>query len=978
MFKSETYYPYNRKLLTLLAVTFGFGISVLPFLGIPVFSENLENLPFSLGKVITYSITCTALFSFIVMQSNQWLKLIGLIGLVLVKGCLLYLLVYKLHMPLGELPLNLSELSPKSESLLVYYQGFSFLLGINLVLFYLILEGLYSNQWSILEIVPFVGFVYCLIQVSSILLIGFLEGSQLLIDANSLISVLGLGLLVGSIVLFKEDGSLLFFLPSKSESGFMFRFALVFTVFIPVLFANLFFKTYHGISNPSEVLWSQILIVGYILIVVSGFFRFSNKVKNYQIEQSDSDRLLIEKNLEITKINQELDHANKVLAYYNEEIQKNFYQLKRSSEIQRDQQSHIENLLSASLEESENKYKRIFDSHPLPVIIFSISDTNVLNANLAAQKLYGYNLDQFRTLLYQDLLDKGVEQLAGFSTPFNDLRSASTTITLKQNSASGALLVVESVGYSIDYEGELAYMAVFIDVTDKYITDYRFKSLSDSLQVVFFELDREYNYVYMNKFCEELIQTSAAELVGTNLLDFLPSYKGSKFLEMVDLTIATNEPQLFIMDVKGHHILTDTFYDVYFYPTLAGVAVLSREITKEKQIQLAFEKQQELINAIVTTIPSLVYIRNLETEIFEFSNEGMGNVLGEGEYEKPKSLNDIRKLVHPSDLYLFEQVLAKPAEILKNQNTINVEYRLRNNTGSYVFVNHRFVPFETDASGKLIKVLSVLNSVQDYKQIQAELTFAKSKAEDASIAKSNFLANMSHELRNPLYALSGITQILERDFTNEPRLGLYVDLMKQSTERLLDTIGDVLDLSKIEQNKIQVQSAVFDLTELIQNAIKFYSPMALKKGLTLDFASAFTEVLVNLDTVLVDRVLGNLISNAVKFTFTGGITICLDKFIEGNSQKVIITVSDTGIGMSNEFLENYIFKSFEQESGGITKVYEGTGLGLHIIKKYIELQEGSIWVESQKNKGSTFFVMFKQPLEIKQTTNENETKDIIN
>ena len=973
----EPYNQYNRKLLTLLAVIFGIGISVLPLFGISVFTENPEILPFSLGKVITYSITATALFSYAIQLRKQWLIIIGLAGLLTIKVFLLYLLVYQFHIPTGNLPLNLSDFTQNSQSLLVYYQGFSFLLGINLVLFYLILEGLYPIEWSMLEIVPFVGFMYCLIQLVSIIVIGLLESNTFLLDPSSLTSVLGLGFLVGSIVLFKENGSLLYFLPSKSESGFMFRFALVFTVFIPVLFANLFFKTYSGISTSTELLWSQVGIVGYILLVVSGFFRFSNKVKNYQLEQLDSDRLLIEKNLEITKINQELDHANKVLAYYNEEIQKNFLQLKRSSEIQQEQQNHIERLLSASLEESENKYKRIFDSHPLPVIIFSISDTKVLNANLAAQNLYGYELEQFRSLSYQNLLANGIEQVEGYSTIFNELSASNQTITLKQNNAKGDLLVVQSVGYSIEYEGELAYMAVFIDVTDKYITDYRFKSLSDSLQVVFFELDRNYNYVYMNKFCEDLVQKSASELIGTNLLDFLPSYKGSKFLEMVDLTIATNAPQSFLMDVTGP-IIEDVYYDVYFYPTLAGVAILSREVTKEREIQLAFEKQQELINAIVTTIPSLVYIRNLETELFEFSNEGLINVLGDGEYTKLEKLDDIRKLVHPSDLYLFELVLAKPAEILKNQSTINVEYRLRNAKGNYVFINHRLVPFETDTNGTLIKVLSVLNSVQDYKQIQAELTFAKSKAEDASIAKSNFLANMSHELRNPLYALSGITQILERDFTEEPRLALYVDLMKQSTVRLLDTIGDVLDLSKIEQNKIQIQYAHFDLALLIQKVVQIYSPMAARKGLTLDFSTDFKKFIVNLDSVLIDRILGNLISNAVKFTFTGGITICLDKFIEANTQKVVITVSDTGIGMSKEFLENYIFKSFEQESGGITKVYEGTGLGLHIIKKYIELQEGSISVESKKNQGSTFFVMFKQPLETNTTTTKNETQNITN
>ena len=664
------------------------------------------------------------------------------------------------------------------------------------------------------------------------------------------------------------------------------------------------------------------------------------------------------------------------MAYYNAEIQRNYTQLKTSSEIQRDQQIRIEQLLSKSLAESENKYKRIFDSHPLPVVLFSTADSRVLNANQAAQILYGYDLEDFKRLSYPNLLANPENwEPNTFTQLLNE--GSNKALTVKHQDCQGSLLVVETVGYQIDYEGEQAYMAVFIDVTEKYIIDYRFKSLSDSLQVVFFEIDKEYNYVYMNKFCEQLVQRSASELIGTNLLDFLPSYKDSEFLRMVDLTIATNKPQSFLMDVIGP-IIENVYYDVYFYPTLEGVAVLSREVTKEKEIQLAFERQQELLNAIVTTIPSLVYIQNIQTELFDFANDGLAVLIGDLKCGRPTKLNDIRQLVHPADLYLFEEVLAKPVEILKKQPTINVEYRIKNIEGHYVYVNHRLVPFEFDESGTLIKVLSVLNSVQDYKQIQAELTLAKSRAEDASIAKSNFLANMSHELRNPLHALSGITQILDRDYAHEPKLALYVDLMKQSTTRLLDTIGDILDLSKIEQNKITIQKTNFNLVHLVQKAVQFYTPMVNRKGLYINFTTEFQELIVNLDPVLIDRILGNLISNAVKFTFTGGIRILLEEHKEPTVSKVVLTIADTGIGMSPSFLENSIFQSFEQESGGISKVYQGTGLGLHLVKKYIDEQNGSIWVESQKNIGSTFFIMFKQPLREKQTKNHNETKNITN
>ncbi|MFY8033584.1 MAG: sensor histidine kinase, partial [Flexibacteraceae bacterium] len=194
--------------------------------------------------------------------------------------------------------------------------------------------------------------------------------------------------------------------------------------------------------------------------------------------------------------------------------------------------------------------------------------------------------------------------------------------------------------------------------------------------------------------------------------------------------------------------------------------------------------------------------------------------------------------------------------------------------------------------------------------------------------------------------------------------------------RLLDTIGDILDLSKIEQNKITIQRTNFNLVHLIQKAVQFYTPMVNRKGLYINFTTEYQELIVNLDPVLIDRILGNLISNAVKFTFTGGIRILLEEHKEPTVSKVVLTIADTGIGMSPSFLENSIFQSFEQESGGISKVYQGTGLGLHLVKKYIDEQDGSIWVESQKNIGSTFFIMFRQPLREKHNNHQNETENI--
>jgi signal transduction histidine kinase len=234
---------------------------------------------------------------------------------------------------------------------------------------------------------------------------------------------------------------------------------------------------------------------------------------------------------------------------------------------------------------------------------------------------------------------------------------------------------------------------------------------------------------------------------------------------------------------------------------------------------------------------------------------------------------------------------------------------------------------------------------------------AKARAEDASQAKTNFLANMSHELRNPLNALMGITQLLERDYAHDEKITQFVNLMRQSSNRLLNTIGDVLDLTQIESNKIVVNPAPFNLLEVATKAISMFVPLAEKKGLELSIDSISNkDIVVLLDEKLLEQVVHNLISNAIKFTSSGSIKVSVvcDKML-GNSFAGI-KIQDSGVGMNDDFIKHKLFGSFEQESAGMSKAFSGSGLGLHIAKRYVDFMGGHIKVESERNIGSSFIV----------------------
>lgn len=262
--------------------------------------------------------------------------------------------------------------------------------------------------------------------------------------------------------------------------------------------------------------------------------------------------------------------------------------------------------------------------------------------------------------------------------------------------------------------------------------------------------------------------------------------------------------------------------------------------------------------------------------------------------------------------------------------------------------------------------LICLIDITRLKIIENELRQAKNLAEQATKAKSQFLANMSHEIRTPLNAIMGLTDIvLMTELTDEQRH--YLSTVKNSSQTLLQIINDILDLAKVEAGKIELDEHQFSLRELIQTLKDMFLPETKRKGLDFNITieGSIPDIIIG-DSLRLKQVLVNLLSNAFKFTERGLVELTVKKIplvstdmhastLEDSSQIMLLfSVSDTGIGIPYA-LQQKIFEEFTQADTSTTRKYGGTGLGLALCKAIVKLMKGKIWVQSEYQKGSTFY-----------------------
>jgi PAS domain S-box-containing protein len=495
-------------------------------------------------------------------------------------------------------------------------------------------------------------------------------------------------------------------------------------------------------------------------------------------------------------------------------------------------------------------------------------------------------------------------------------------------------------------------------------------------------LDENFHFLEVNERVVDFYGYTNEELIGMHASQLRAPEAKDEFIEQIKLAQISDkaiyetmhqrkDKSIFPVEISLRTIDSEgkKFYQ----------AVI-RDITDRKQAENELRTAHQQLLDIIDFIPDATFVIDKNNKVIawnraleEMTGIRKQDILGKGDYAysipfygklRPIIIDLIGK-DDPETQALYDRCK-------KHGNNIYGEVfvpGLYNGKGAYVLVTASPL---LDPNGNRYGAIETVRDITEHKKIEAdllryqehleeivkqrtiELVVAKEQAESADRIKSAFLASMSHELRTPLNSIIGFTGIIQQGLAgplNEEQTK-QLGMVRGSARHLLDLINDILDISKIEAVQLNIMSETLDLRKSIEKAAQIVLPLAEKKHLRLNYKIGDNISEISGDKRRVEQIMINLLSNAVKFTDKGEINL----HCHTDKDSITLSVEDKGIGIKPENI-NIIFDAFRQVDSGIKRVQEGTGLGLNITKKLVEMMDGSIHVESEWGKGSTFTVI---------------------
>jgi PAS domain S-box-containing protein len=644
---------------------------------------------------------------------------------------------------------------------------------------------------------------------------------------------------------------------------------------------------------------------------------------------------------------------------FSRELENNYYRKVRLKqvEIQSEEMYHQTYL---KMQANQKRFLALFDASGDALFVFTPEHLIITDANRKAVELFHVNQKE-------ELIGKSIQDLFKEHFSLNsDLSNDSWQDTLQCQTLDGKFIFwCEIHAQIIDTETERVGLLQVHDIDEQRQTYEKLKNTLQQLQetqqfgqIGTWRINLISGEAFISEQYREMLDYPVDQPPRLEMLE--DRMKPDEYIQLqqdIQQGIATKTDFHFVFTIylKGgikrtllarcHPVLNEQGAVTELYGATMNISGLKRMQTiaeaNERRFRTLFENAPL---AIWTTTPSG------QVRIF---NPAMAHMLGLDEFQSMRLR--IGQIIHPDDQRLYRMnrdLLLQMGEA----KSLQFEVRLLHQKGKDIWGKMSLTLMQ-DVENDTHYYVHMVSDITSEKNREAELQKAKRIAEDANRAKTDFLAHLSHDLRNPLNGIMGAMELLDEKLRDE-ELKHFTHMIRLSSKKLAQNIGNILDYSRIEAGKTVVREETFNLKEICYETSVLYTELAQAKGLTFsaNCEKMIYEWVVG-DRYIVSRILDNLLGNALKFTENGGIFCQIDQQ-NGTSDNIIQTtfiIEDTGIGIKAEDLDK-LFIPFSQLDRSSTKLYQGTGLGLSISKELVNKMGGDITVSSEYGKGTTFRV----------------------